>query len=70
MTALRKNIDKYYFVVYDLYDRPILFYDNVLSFLKNFDISLKELVRKMNRSRDNYFLIQDGTNLRRVHFFC
>lgn len=69
MTVLRKNIEDFYFVVYDLYDTPILFYENFKELLFDFDIPLKELVRKMNRSRDNYILIRDGVNLRKIHFF-
>lgn len=69
MTTLRRKIDDFYFVVYDLYDTPILFYENFKELLFDFDIPLKELVRKMNRSRDNYILIRDGANLRKIHFF-
>lgn len=69
MTVLRKNIEDFYFVVYDLYDIPILFYENYNELLYEFKIPLKELIRKMNRSRDNYILIRDGVNLRKIHFF-
>lgn len=70
MTTICKNLDKFYFVVYDLYDTPLYYYDNYSDFENSFKIPKKEIVRKINSSRENYFLVMEGRTLRRVHYFA
>lgn len=70
MTAICRNLDKFYFVVYDLYDTALYYFDNYIEFENSFKIPKKELVRKIKESKDNYFLVMEGLTLRRVHYFA
>lgn len=62
--------DKNYFILYDLNDNIVCYYDNFNELNKKINISITYLIRELNRNKTNIKIIEINNKKYKLATFC